>query len=105
MVRTVRLRGHVDENGKLTVDVPDDIPAGEVEVIVRSRVADADDIPDQPLSRETIRRKLRTSGLLATYRPPHNVLALSAEEILWLGTLPPDAPSSAQLIDEDRGEY
>ncbi len=105
MVRTVRLRGHVDKDGKLIIDIPENIPPGEVEVIVRSRVADADNMQDHPISREAIQRKLHESGLLSTYRPPRNMPTLSPEEILRLGTLSPDALSSTQLIDEDRGEY
>jgi hypothetical protein len=106
MVRTVRLRGHVDKDGKLIIDIPKNIPPGEVEVIVRSKVtAPKGGTPEQALSRDAIQRKLHESGLLSTYSPPRNVPPLSAEEILRLGTLPPDAPSSTQLIDEDRDEY
>ena len=105
MVRTVKLRGHVDKNGKLTISIPNSIPPGEVEVIVRSKVTAPKGTPEHTLSREAIQRKLQISGLLSTYSPPHNIAALSAEEILQLGTLPPDTPSSAQLIDEDRDEY
>jgi hypothetical protein len=37
MVRAVKLEGHLSENRQLTLTVPDEIPAGPVEVLVVSK--------------------------------------------------------------------
>lgn len=37
MVRTVKLEGHLSENRQLTLTVPNEIPAGPVEVLVVSK--------------------------------------------------------------------
>ena len=56
--------------------------------------------------REQLRLKLLAANLLVTsIEIEDNVEPLSTQEILALGQLPPDAPSSTELIDEDKGAY
>jgi hypothetical protein len=94
----VRLTAVVGDDRKLVIDLPDDIPPGEVEVVVRPR--------PKELTREEARRLLAEAGLLSTWqKAPEGYVPLTPEELLELGTLPPGSRSSEELIDEDRGEY
>jgi hypothetical protein len=58
------------------------------------------------LTREQARAKLLAAGFLVTdIRAPLGTLPLTPEERLRIGTLPPGARPSEELIDEDRGAY
>jgi hypothetical protein len=100
----------VDENHRLTVKLPAEIPVGPVEVTIRPLAVEAPPVetqtPSQPLTREVARAKLLAAGLLSTgYHAPEGTVPLTPEEILELGRLPPGARPSEELIDEDRGPH
>jgi hypothetical protein len=64
------------------------------------------DIYQELSVREQLRSKLlQAKALVTSLDIEGQVTVLSAEEILEIGQLPSDAPSSTQLIDEDRGKY
>jgi hypothetical protein len=65
-------------------------------------------MPEQPENpaREAARAKLSAAGALVTHFDiPEDAVPLSPEELLRLGTMPPGARGSEELIDEDRGEW
>lgn len=100
----------VDENHRLTVKLPAEIPVGPVEVTIRPLQAEVSPVetkaPSQPLTREVARAKLLAGGLLSTgYHAPEGTVPLTPEELLEVGRLPPGARPSEELIDEDRGPH
>lgn len=98
----------IDESRKLIIDLPLDTPMGQVEVTVRP-IPPVDEAVGTAAWRaeyERLRAKLAAAGALSTiWQAPDDAVELSEEERIRIGTLPPDAPSSDQLIREDRGEY
>jgi hypothetical protein len=64
------------------------------------------DIKHEMRLREQLPLKLLAANALVTsIEIEDDFEPLSTQEILALGQLPPDAPSSTELIDEDRGAY
>jgi len=101
---SVTISGVVGPDHKLVIDVPREIPPGPVSVVIQP-VA-----PIQPstgtLTREEARARLLAAGMLVTeFKIPPDAEILSDEEILEIGTLPPGARPSEELIDEDRGPH
>lgn len=98
MMTPIVMTSIVQEDHRLILDLPDDIPAGtQVEVVVRPTDAFQTRL-------EAIRARLAEVGLLADVGEDKGS-DVSDEELELLGTLPPGSPSSEQLIDEDRGLY
>jgi hypothetical protein len=94
----------IGEDRRLVIELPDEIPAGQVEVVVRSLEADAR--ASRPLTREAARARLQAAGILSTaHHAPEGTVPLSLDERKTLGTLPLDARPTSELIDEDRGAY
>lgn len=91
----------IGEDRKLVVQLPLEIEPGEVEVIIQSSVATL----VNP-ARHSVRAKLLAARALVTqFESPADTKPLSLEERLRLGTLPPSARPSLDLINEDRGEW
>ena len=92
----------VGEDRRLIVQLPDNIPAGPVELTVRPIEKTTVLFPNG--ERERIRAKMLTAGILdSTIRAPENTVRLAPDELLGLGTLPPGSRPTADLINEDRG--
>lgn len=70
----LRLKAKVGADRRLVIELPPEMPTGEVELTVLSK-------------------------------QPEGAVALTPEERMEIGKLPPDARPSEELIDEDRGEY
>ncbi|MBN1285626.1 MAG: hypothetical protein JXB47_09525 [Anaerolineae bacterium] len=93
----------IGEDRRLVINLPDTIPTGLVELVIR---------PVQPVDRaalhaerEAARQKLLAAGLLATdLGIPDDLEPYSDEELEQI-VLPPGARPSEELIDEDRGLY
>ena len=99
----ITISTYISEDRKLVVDVPDEFPAGRVNVTITSVEQDNN---ESASLRDIARAKLLAAGSLATnIEVPPGTVPMSPEEILKLGTLPPNARPSHELIDEDRGEY
>lgn len=99
----IRLSGVVNENHELIVTLPDDIPVGPVELVLQPIKSS-----EAANERETILAQLRAAGILVKPEDlgiPADLEYVSDEELLELGVLPPGAPTSDQLINEDRGPY
>lgn len=99
---SVRLQAVLGKDRRLVIDVPDVIPIGPVEVVVR--LPQPEGLVDNPL-REAVREQLKEAGLLVVdLDAPESGRRLSPEELLEAGQLPADALPSEDLIDGDRGE-
>jgi len=100
----------IDEDHKLIIDLPPDTPTGQVEVqvIVRQITPSDEDaaLTEWRTEYERIRAKLAAAGALSTiWKAPEGAVELTEEELWELGQMPPGAPTSEQLVREDRGEY
>lgn len=104
----IKLKATVPENRRLVIELPADEPTGEVEPTIEAQPAASADVQPAVVNpeRERIRAKLLAAGFLVTgYEVPQNFVPLSPEELLKVGTLPPGARPSEELINEDRGEW
>lgn len=101
----IKLSAIVGEDRQLNIKLPDDIPAGPIELVIRPAVNQSAD-PNSP--REIARAELMAAGILATPERlgiPTNITPLPLSERLRIGKMPPNARPSEQLIDEDRGDW
>ena len=105
-MNTIRLSGLVNEKHELIVTLPDDVPVGPVELVLQP-IANSSEIVEEPTTeRERVRAQLMAAGILVKPEDmgiPPDLEYVSDEELIELGRLPPGAPTSDQLIDEDRG--
>jgi hypothetical protein len=103
-METIIVSATIGEDRRLVVDLPPDTPTGNVEVVIRP-ASTGYEIPYNP-EREAARAKLLAAGFLVTsIRAPEGTVPLTVEERMRLGTMPPGAPDSLELVNEDRGEY
>ena len=103
---TIRLSAVVNEKHELIVTLPDDVPVGPVELLLQPVTNSTEAISTPTTERERVRAQLMAAGLLVKPEDmgiPANLEYVSDEELLELGVLPSGAPTSDQLIDEDRG--
>jgi len=98
----VRLSAVITDERELIVTVPDDIPAGPVELVIESpETASAYSNPDRNIARA----KLAAAGLLSqSYRLPPGTRIPTDDEVRAADALPPGARPSEDLINEDRDE-
>ncbi len=100
----------IDDDHRLTIDLPPGTPTGQVvvQLIVRpiSTANEAAALAEWRAEYERLRAKLAAAGALSTiWKAPEGAVELTEEERIRIGTMPPGAMSSEQLIREDRGEY
>jgi hypothetical protein len=116
---TVRLSATIGADRKLAIQLPDEIPAGEVEIEIRAAQTPEStepaeksteprtpyEIPYNP-AREAARAKLRAAGILSeSTRAPEGTVPLSPEEILAIGSKAVGGKDLLDLVNEDRGEW
>jgi hypothetical protein len=100
----IKLKALVDENRRLVIDLPDDVPIGPVELTITAYPREVG-APENP-AREAARAKLLAAGALMTrVNVPNDTVLLSPEALLEIGRLPDSARTSEALIDEDRGDW
>jgi hypothetical protein len=110
MMQPVKLNAMIDENHRLVIDVPKDVPPGPVEVIIRPVANGEPQTPStepRELTREEARAKLRAAGLLVEneYFPElEGFEELSEAEEERLAKLFAGNRPLSELIDEDREE-
>ncbi len=112
-MNAITLSATVSEDHKLIIELPEDVPPGEVEVVIRpvtppqeTAEQSNDEYPPYNAAREAARAKMLAAGKLVTWiKAPEGTVPLTPEERMRIGTLPPGARPSEELIDEDRGEY
>ena len=100
----VKLSVYVGEDRNVTIKFPDEVPVGQVDLIVQvpSEPAEIGVNPD----RERLRAKLLAAGAILTQVDvPPGVKRLSVEERMRIGTMPPGTRPSEALIDEDCGKW
>ena len=99
---TVHLTGKVTEDRRLIVDIPDSIPAGEVQLTLEIPTT----ITAANEATAHARAKLAAAGALsAIWQTPPGTLPPTETELLELGILPPEAPSILDLVNADRDEH
>jgi hypothetical protein len=96
---TIRLKGKLTDDRRLLVEIPDNIPSGDVELILEIPNTSANE------ATERARAKLADAGALSTiWKAPPGTSWPSEDELLELGAISPGAPSVADLVNDDRGE-
>lgn len=101
----IRLRAVIGDDRKLIIQLPKDIPPGELELTVRS-IDESGSSVVMNSARDAAKAKLMAAGALVTqFEVPANAVRLSIEERIRLGTMPADARPSLDLINEDRVEW
>jgi hypothetical protein len=101
----IRLHAVVGDDRKLTIQLPEDIPPGQLELTVRS-IDESDSSVVMNSAREAAKAKLLAAGALVTqFEVPADAVRLSIEERIRLGTMPADARPSIDLINQDRGDW
>jgi hypothetical protein len=103
----IRLPAVITEDRKLIIQLPENVPTGQVEVVIHAAVeipAETGEIVNP--AREAARAKLAAAGVLSKIYDtlPANLNPLSLEERIRIGTLPLGARPSEELISEDRDE-
>jgi len=99
---TIHLKGRLTDDRRLIVDIPDDIPSGDVQLTLE--IPENVSTPNEATARA--RAKFAAAGMLSTaVKAPPGTLPLTEEELIELGTLPPGSPSILDMVNEDRGEY
>lgn len=110
MMDAITLVATVDEDRRLTLELPAWTPTGLVEVVIRPLPgAEAGTVTESapaavPLTRETARARMRAAGALVEgpFAPP-DAVPLTPEEEEELGRLLVGPRPISELIDEDRG--
>ena len=98
----ITIEAEVGRDHRLVDALPPEVPVGRVKLVIEPVPAPS----KRSLTREEARAKLLAAGKLVTdLRAPEGTVALTPEERLRIGQLPPDTRPSEELIDEDRGEY
>jgi hypothetical protein len=99
---SITLTTTIGEDRHLELDLPRDVPAGRIELVIRPIPADISEQPE--LTREEIKARLRAAGLLMEGRfAPPDAVPLSDEEIEEIGRQFASPQLMSDLIDEDRG--
>jgi hypothetical protein len=99
------IEAEVGHDHRLIEALPPEVPVGRVKLIIEP-VPEVPTSSTHPLTREEARAKLLAAGKLVTdLHAPEGTVALTPEERLRIGQLPPDARPSEELIHEDRGLY
>lgn len=101
----IHLSTVIGEDRKVVIDLPPDIPTGEVELeLVIRPVIEASEFPPNP-ERERIRAKMLAKGMLSTaHNPPEDMEFPTEEEIYEAGILPPGTRPSEEVLREIRDE-
>jgi hypothetical protein len=98
---TIHLKGRLTEDRRLIVDIPDDIPAGDVQLTLE--IPETVPTPNEATARA--RAKFAAAGMLSTaIKAPPGTIPPTEDELIELGTLPPGSPTIAEMVNEDRGE-
>jgi len=97
---SITVTGLIDHNRHLVVTLPEDIPVGPVELVIRP----LDETSDGVSSRQQAQALLRAAGLLnETRSAPPDARPLTPDEAERLGRQLAGSRRSDELIDEDRG--
>lgn len=102
-MQSITLHTRIDEHHQIILDVPKDLPIGEVVVTIR---------PVENLTREEVRARLKAAGLLVEitdddpeWQELKDVPELTDEEFDELMERTKGGTSLLDMINEDRGEW
>jgi hypothetical protein len=101
--KAIVLSGVVGEDRQLKVSLPDDVPAGQVELIIMMAAESGTGYENDRLSR--LRTRLEAKGYLKDFHLPDPTVEpapLTDAQLLELGKLSPGSRPSHDLINEDR---
>ena len=102
---SVTPKGIISADRQLAITLPEDLPAGAVEVTITTTPTPAAVPTGGALTREQARAILLAAGLFSTaYHAPPGAVRLTDEEEEELSRLPEWAPDTATLIAEGRDE-
>lgn len=95
---TIRLKGKLTEDRHLIVDIPDEVPSGEIQLVL--------ELPEaSPAANEATlraRAKLAAAGALSTvWKAPRDMMPPEEDEIIELS---PGSLSIDEIISQDRDE-
>jgi hypothetical protein len=101
----IHLSTFISEDRKVVIDLPPDVPTGEVELeLVIRPVVEDDEFPFNT-ERERIRAKMLAKGMLSTaHNPPDDMEFPTEDEIEQAGILPPGVRPSEDILREIRDE-
>ena|SRR5688572_4547175 len=104
-MKPITLNATIDENHRLVIDVPEEMPVGEVEVTIRPKETEELKTKPATITFEEARAKLLAAGVLsqANFAPP-DAEELSEEEEEILANEAAGIRAMAEYIDEDREE-
>ncbi len=111
-MQPITLHTRIDEHHQIIIDVPKNLPIGEVEITIRP----VSEIPIEgtanDLSSDEVERRLRAAGLLVEYSDDDpewlelsDVEELSDAELDRIGRLLAGDLPVEDLIRDDRGEW
>lgn len=101
-MQSITLHTRIDEHHQIILNVPKDLPIGDVVVTIQP-VA----LPDEDLSREEVERRLKAADLWidpAELDEDEEGEVLSDEELKRIGLLLAQGKTLQEMIDEERGE-
>src|SRR5579859_4658287 len=103
-MQTIIIEAEVGSDHRLTEPLPPEVPVGRVRLAIEPMQESATASKQHSLTRQEARAKLLAAGKLVTdLHAPQGTVALTPEELLQIGQLPPNARPSEDLVDEDRG--
>lgn len=98
----VRVSALITEDRQLIVKLPENIPAGPVELEIRTLATSSAAVINPAL--EAARAKFTAAMLSSTHHTVEDITPLSIEERIRAGTMPPDARPSEEIIQEIRSD-
>ena len=102
----ITIEAEVGRDHRLVDALPPEVPVGRVKLVIEPVEKPQETQAFSNPAREAARAKLLAAGkLVADLHAPEGTVALTPEERMRIGTLPPGARPSEELIDEDRGLY
>ena len=114
-MNAIKLSVWVGEDKRLTIDLPEDVPVGLVDVQITAHAGAKSKSGRRKRNtveekwaekREHFRSLLRNAGVLSTaHQAPAGWTPLPVEERLKLGALPSGARPTDEYVNEDRGQF
>ena len=99
-MQSIVLTAVVDEKRRIMIDLPDDLPVGPIELVIRPLTANG----DHEMTREEMRARLIAAGHRSNLSLSPDALDVSEEERLRIADLLAHQRPLSESIIEDREE-
>ena len=99
-MQPIILTAVVDEKRRIMIDLPDDLPLGPIELVIRPLIANS----DHEMTREEMRARLIAAGHSSNTQLSPDALDVSQEERLRIANLLLHQRPLSESIIEDREE-